>query len=115
MSDDDFAPRPGEDAPQRWWNRQTEVRLGELHRQVDKLWIELREEIRRGDSRQFVLNRLDERMAEVRKSLDDLTKTVRDEMISQTDFRPYRNAAVLILTLMATAIIGAVLKLVIIG
>lgn len=105
-------PATGE-GHQSWWNRQVDERLADIARQIERLGAELREEVRRGDGQAHTVGGLGEKLADLRRSVEELQKQVRDDTVSTDSFRPYRNAAVLLLTLLVTGVIGALLRLVV--
>lgn len=100
-------------APQHWVNSQVERKLAELSQQVDQIWRELREEIRRGDNRQSITSYIDERMKELKLRVDGMADTIRDDLMSRDDFRPYRNGFIAVMTTVGMAVLGALLKVVI--
>ena len=101
--------------PQGWWNNQIERRINEMHVSLERAWQELRDEIKRGDNKQFILNTMDERIREIRKQMDDLRENVRDDLLTKEDFEPYRKGIILVLSAIVLAVITAVLRLVIVS
>lgn len=105
-------PRSG--AHQAYVIQQLEHRLNNMSMQIEAVWKELRDEVRRGDSRGNSLNILDERFRDLRRSVDDINSAIRSELMSHDDFKPYKNGFIAVITTVGLAVLGALLKVVII-
>jgi hypothetical protein len=93
--------------------------LTEARRDVGKLWEEMRREGRSGDLRDARISRLDEKMVdatrrleEVNAEIDRLRTTSREDFVNRVEFDPVRKAVFAVIATICMAALAAVGRLI---
>ncbi len=110
----------------RHWDNLSERRLDDMNAQlrdarqdVANLWGELRKEIRAGDNREGLLRRLDERLTDMSRRVEEWRSdakaaddAMRKAFVTKEEFDPVKKAVFTMIGALCLAVLAAVARLV---
>lgn len=108
------------------WDNLSERRLDDMNAQlrdargdVSRLWDELRKEIRAGDNREGLLRRLDDRLTDMVRRLEEwksetkaTDETMRKAFVTKEEFEPVKKAVFTMIGTICLGVLGAVARLI---
>lgn len=95
------------------------TQLRDMRQDIGRVWEELRKEVRAGDNREALIKRLDERLVEVVRRVEEMRdegterhEAVRKGFVSKEEFEPVKKAVFTMIGAICLAVLAAVARMV---